>query len=163
MLKDGRARVDAGPKTTPKKGESHRILIPVSIRFVLMGSFHTNSTWFVFLKGVRTCSWPLHQQTVMERVTALIGSRYPISRTLSVRPSRRLCLSWIMQIKPQHMLFLSMVSLLALLNASRFREDWRFVYCISVIWLFFSSEEKGGKKKKKKQKLLFSTSMVHTK
>ncbi|KAL0185712.1 hypothetical protein M9458_017382, partial [Cirrhinus mrigala] len=56
----------------------------------------------------QTCSWPLLWQTVMERVTALIGSQYPVSKTPSVRPLNRLCQSWTMEIKPQHRLYPSL-------------------------------------------------------
>ncbi len=93
-----------------------------------------------FFPPQQTCSWPLLRQTVMERVTALIGSQYPVSKTPSVRPLNRLCHSWTMEIQLQHRLYPSLVRKRFILKEIICPKS-KFIYspssCSKTVWISF--------------------------
>lgn len=118
MLRDGKARADAGPWTTPKKGDNSMCTSFISPPFLLvfaeiswpdehcqlnpvflwtivsvLDSVGPCLTPVFFVLFPQKCFWLLQRQTAMERVMCLTGSQCPVSRTLSARPLRRHCCS----------------------------------------------------------------------
>lgn len=103
MLRDGKARVDSGPWTTPKKGEHipfHHSFFTHSFLFSLLLVLNIVLSFFVVCFSFPTayvlqinCS--LHRlQTARARAMARTGFLCRASRTLSARPLRRRCCSW---------------------------------------------------------------------
>lgn len=89
MLRDGKARADAGLRMTPKKGKW--------VHLQWCSPFNRRPRFCDARSIVRVlqinCS-PRRQRTAMERATGPTGFLCRASRTLSVRPLKRPCCSW---------------------------------------------------------------------
>lgn len=107
-----------------------------------------------------SCS-PPQQPTVMARATDQSVFLFPAFRIPSARLLRRLFWSWTTE-QLHHLKWWS--NPVCEFNITKVLLIQVCCFCsFDGFGFFFILDEKGGKKKKKKHKLLFSTSIVHTK